>query len=97
MIERKKKCPVCGGKIRTYTNVDECVYLSYCLSCPWIDSRQMFDTGSGIVVCEVGEAIEDGYLLMCPFTAEYVPAWMIKDYGMSIEHWHKIGKGSLTI
>jgi len=96
MFDKIKNCPKCKGKVRTYTNRDNLFYISYCLSCDWMDDRQMFDTGKGIEVCDMKTAIKADYVRMCPFTNKYSPKWMIEEHGMSIEHWHKVNKNSLT-
>lgn len=92
MLKRKGECP-CGGKTIILKSPSLDLYIEYCTVCDWIDVLEMFD---GVVMAPQ-EALEGGIARKCPFTGKICPAWMINDYGMSIEYWHKIGKGSLTV
>lgn len=95
-MKKNDKCPVCGGKMDVFTNIKYLTFFAHCLECNHVPDIQMFETSGGVVLCNTEKAIDGGYLKRCPHTHQYVPSWMIDDYGMSIEHWHKIGKGSLT-
>lgn len=87
-----KRCPDCGSKVITYSNLKLDCFISYCTKCEWIDPRQMYE---GLII-EPDKAVEIGMAMICPHTGNICPFWEIEELGMSIEEWHRRGKGSLT-
>lgn len=98
MAKEKGRCPKCGKKVRILKNKKIESYLEFCTCCDWVSDKKYFRARDNtIVLLTDKEALKYGYAKECPFTGKICPTWEIDEIGMSIEEWHRRGKGSLTI
>lgn len=81
-------CPVCGEEWNGY-ECDNCGFADEILG-------EEYETPDGIIVrCTEEEAMERGYIFICPICNDNVIQWWEReDHGMCIECWHK--RHSLT-
>lgn len=76
-------CPHCGEEWGGY-ECDLCGFAD-------IPSGNEYETQEGnIVRCTEEEALDAGYLKLCPICTEsVVPFWEVDDVGMCVKCWHK--------
>lgn len=98
MQKERGPCPKCGRKVRVLSNKKIDSYLAFCTCCDWVSEKRYFRGNDGtLVLLTNSEALASGYAKECPYTNKVCPTWEIQEIGMSIEEWHRRGKGSLTI
>lgn len=77
-------CPSCGD-FQSGSECDNCGF-SYLYG-----GQKPYETPEGnIVNCTEEEALEEGYISMCPMCGEHIITWWeLEDHGMCINCWHR--------
>lgn len=91
MEEFEEICPECGSLMYDH-DCEVCGFSNF------PEGRDEYETPQGTIAhCTEEEALDAGYIMLCPTCAEQVITWWEnEDHGCCITCWHSKNKGTLT-